>query len=402
MRTPPAVIVGASVAGVRVAQSLRRLGFDRPIVLLEREDCLPYDKPPLSKQGLTGPDARPTPLLSETDLAGLALDYRPGVAAVGLETSTKTLFISDPSDPALRYGELVLATGCVPRRLPHLERDSHGQSRMGVHYLRTAADAVALRAALATSRQVVVVGAGLIGAEVAASACSAARTVTIVETGQRMAGRVLAPAPAQHLLDLHRARGVRVELDTAVDAVTGDGCVTGVGLSTGEMIEADLLVVGVGAVPDLGWLAGSGLCLEGTGAASHSHTETAIYCDASLRALGVEDVWAVGDVARWPHPHPEESGSARYEHWASAREQAAQVAAAIAHGVAAPIAPLPYLWSDQFDVHVQHVGWRGPDVRRVETPNGGVLFEFRREGRIVGATGFNAQGAVLGVRRGLG
>jgi NADPH-dependent 2,4-dienoyl-CoA reductase/sulfur reductase-like enzyme len=394
---PPAVVVGASVAGVRVAQSLRNQGFDRPIVLLEREDCLPYDKPPLSKRGLVGPDTGPTPLLSATDLADLGVDYRPGVAAVGLDTATKTLLTSDVAVPELRYGELVLATGCVPRRLPQLDQDRHGRPRAGVHYLRTASDAAALRAALTTARRLVVVGAGLIGAEVAASARSAGRAVTVVEAGPRMAGRVLAPEPARHLLDLHRRHGVRVELDTTVAGVSGDERVEGVVLSTGETVAADVVVIGVGAVTDLAWLAGSGLSLGGG-----PSSDSAIHCDPSLRALGAEDVWAVGDVARWPHPHPEESGSARYEHWTSAREQAAHVAAAIVRGVSTPIAPLPYVWSDQFEVHVQHVGWRSPDVRRVEVANGGVLFEFHREGRVVGATGFDAQRAVLGVRRSLG
>lgn len=400
MRTLPVVIVGASVAGVRVATSLRRHGFDHPVILLDREAGLPYDKPPLSKQVLTGA-GQAVPLAGEEELRRLRLDYRPGTAATSLDASAKILSTSDPLIPEIRYDQLVLATGCVPRPLAHLDGTAHGKLLSTVHYLRTLADATRLRDALASAGRVVVIGAGLIGAEVAASARTLGCATTVVESADRMAARVLAPAPAARLLRLHNRNGVDVVLNTTVTGIADRGATAAVTLSDGRSLAADAVVIGVGATPDVTWLAGSGLCLgRERGAPDERYPDAAIYCDPWMRALGVRDVWAVGDAARWPHPHPQEDrpGGARYEHWTSAREQASRVAAAIAGHQVEPIAPVPFVWSDQYGVHIQHVGWTSADVRRRDAA-GGVVFEFHQDGRIVGATGFGAQHAMMQIRR---
>ena len=375
-------VVGASVAGVRCVQALRGKGFDGRIVLLDGETRLPYDKPALSKQVLDGVRADSAPgLVDEAELAGLAVDYRPGSAAIGLDLARRRVLVGGAAP--LPYTDLVIATGSAPRRMPPLD------GFPGVHDLRTLDDALALRDALGGGPRVAVVGGGFIGAEVAAGARARGLAVTIIEAAPRMASRVLPPAAGDRLERLHREHGVRVRCGVGVAGVRGGSRIESVELADGTAIAADVVVVGIGTLPATGWLAGSGLTLD-----------DGVLCDAYLRAVGADDVRVIGDVARWLNPRY--GHVMRTEHWTGAREQAALVGAALAGGPERVCDLVPYVWSDQHGTHIQHVGESpapGDAVGASPQDGGGEVFEYRRSGRLVGATGFDAQRAILGLRR---
>ncbi|PWV80033.1 Reductase C-terminal [Prauserella marina] len=327
------VIVGASVAGVRTAQALRMRGFEGTITLIGEEPHHPYDKPPLSKQQLAADaPAAPPPLLSEDELAHARVELRLGVRATGLDPASQVLRTS-AGDHA--YDHLVIATGVSPRTLP-------GSERAGVHTVRTADDASFLRSRLAALPRVVVIGAGFIGAEFAAAANARGCQVTVVEARETPMSHLLGDRVGARLAELHTRHGVTVRTGVRFAGFTGDTSVEGVALADGEVLPADLVVVGIGASPATGWLAGSGLPV-GDG----------VECGEDLRVIGHPSVFAAGDVARWPHPHYAEP--VRIEHWTNANEHGAMVAAAIT-GTPAPRAQAPYVWSDQYGHRVQIAG----------------------------------------------
>lgn len=378
------VVVGASVAGVRAVQVLRSRGFEGRITVVDADDHPPYDKPALSKELLTGRAEPPSlSLFADGELADLDVELRLGVRATELDAQRKRLSTSDGDE--LDYDDLVVATGSTPRRLSGLDHLS------GVHYLRTVGDALALRSAFAGGGDVVVVGGGVIGAEVASSARTLGLTVAVVEMGERLLGRVLPPAAGQRLGQLHRARGVDLHFGAGLAKALGGDRVTAVELTNGQVLRADTLVVGIGTTPSIGWLAGSGLEID-----------DGVRCDEYLRARGAAGVWAIGDAARWRQPHT--GVERRLEHWTSAREQAALVATAIATGSLRGCVLVPYVWSEQHDIHLQVVGEVAVSLsvttRELDHP-GAVIFEHFDKGVLVGASGFNAQSEILKVRRSL-
>lgn len=377
------LIVGASVAGVRVAQALRTRGFLGRISLIDADEQWPHDRPGVSKDALATPTGYALHLLTPEDLERLDVSLHRGVAAIGLDTRGRTLSTTVGD---FGYDDLVLATGSSPRRLPALE------GRDNVHYLRTLRDAERLRAGLDAGGRVVVIGGGFIGGEVASAARRRGLSVDMLEASDRLIARAVPPPVSDDLARRHRDHGVSLRLGALVSDVDASPTrVRAVVLSTGETVPGDEFVVGVGAGPDTGWLAGSGVV-----------TGNGIRCDSALRADGVSGVWAVGDAAEWPNPRY--GVRHRVEHWTTAREQAAHVAASIAAGTAASFAAVPYVWSDQHDVRLQHVG--DPDLTDVEveverSDAGPVLYRYRRQGAVVGATGFNAQAAIARIRRDL-
>jgi NADPH-dependent 2,4-dienoyl-CoA reductase/sulfur reductase-like enzyme len=331
------VVVGASLAGVRVAQALRSKGFDGSVSLIGDEAHLPYDRPPLSKQFLAGEwDEDRIGLASAGLLEGLDLDLQLGRRATGVDLAARWVNLDD-GEP-LPFDHLVVATGSSPRQLPGtpvLE---------GIHTLRTLDDAVAIRAALADgSPRVVIVGAGFIGAEVAATARGRGLEVTVLEALPVPLSRGLGPELGPAVAALHGDHGVRLEVGAAVAAIEGTTRVERVVLADGTAIDADLVVVGIGTVPATGWLDGSGITLD-----------NGVVCDEACRAVGVEGVWAAGDVADWPNQLFGER--MRLEHWDNAANQGAAVGAAIATGEAVPFAPVPFVWSEQYDVMIQILG----------------------------------------------
>lgn len=330
------LIVGASVAGTRTVQALRTRGYGGEITVLGEEPHAPYDKPPLSKEMLdaaTGGDT--VPLVTPEVLATLDVDLQVGVRATSLDTNRRTIVCDTGAEH--RYTDaLVIATGVTPRRLPGSGALSN------VYTIRTADDVARLRTELAPGRRAVVVGAGFIGAEFAAAASAQGIEVVLVEAQESPLAQQLGVDAGEALARLHADAGVTVYTGASVDGFIGSPRATAVRLSTGQELPADFIVVGIGARPATEWLASSGLPVS-----------DGVECDESLRVTGTFDVFAAGDVARWPHPLYGES--MRVEHWTNANEHAEVVAAAIV-GAPPPRPSLPYVWSDQYGRRIQIVG----------------------------------------------
>jgi 3-phenylpropionate/trans-cinnamate dioxygenase ferredoxin reductase subunit len=374
MRTS-VTIVGASLAGIRAAETLRRDGFDGTITLVGDETRAPYDRPPLSKQVLAGtmePDR--TALLTDDALRALDLDLQLGRRATALDVAARTLTFDDGE--VRPFDGLLIATGASPRTIPGTDELA------GVHTLRTLDDALALRAAFGeTPRRVVVVGAGFIGAEVAATARGLGLEVTMIEALPVPLGRVLGDTIGTVCGDVHRDHGVDLRLGVGVDGIDGSGRVERIRLSDGTTIDADVVVVGIGVSPNTQWLVGSGLDID-----------NGVVCDATT--LAAPGITAAGDVARWPNARFGET--ARVEHWDHAIEMAMFAARRllVSDDEAHPFTPVPYFWSDQYDRKIQLAGRCRPDDE-IAVVTGS--FEERRFAAIYGRAGRIT--AVLGMNR---
>jgi NADPH-dependent 2,4-dienoyl-CoA reductase/sulfur reductase-like enzyme len=331
------LVVGASLGGVRTVQGLRRRGCTDEIVLVGHEPGSPFgvasDRPPLSKAFMAGAADTAPPLVSPDDLAALDVALVDGRATdLDLEGRRVVLHGGDVLD----FDRLVVATGSSPRSVPELE------PRPGVFPLRTAADGAAIRAAAGEGARVVVVGGGFIGAEVAGTLTARGRQVSIVEPLPALMIRGLGPEIGAVFTRRHIASGVDVRLGAGVSAIEGGDRVDGVRLTDGSWLPADLVVLGLGTVPEIGWLADSGLDLR-----------DGVVCDGHLAAVGAEGVYAGGDIARWHHPRYGED--VRVEHWTNAVETAAVVAANLTGEPTAHDA-LPYVWTDQLGARLQVFG----------------------------------------------
>lgn len=380
MRT--VAIVGASLAGLRAAEALRQDGYDGVITVIGAEDDLPYDRPPLSKQVLAGKwEPERAQLRAEAELASLELDLRLGRRATGLDLERKEVAL-DGGD-RVPFDGLVIATGASPRRLvdgPELE---------GVHVLRTLQDCLAVRAELELQPRVVVVGAGFIGSEVAATCRGRGLEVTVLEALPVPLGRALGDEMGAVCGTLHGDHGVDLRVGMGVAGFEGTDRVEGVRLADGSVIAADLVVVGVGVTPNTQWLKASGLEID-----------NGVVCDATC--LAAPGVVAAGDVARW---HNTLFGSSmRVEHWTNASEQGTHAARTLLAGpeAAEPFAPVPYFWSDQYDIKIQYVGHNRPDDE-VRIVFGSVevrrfVAAYGRDGRIVAALGFNSPRVLMQYR----
>nr|WP_221316365.1 FAD/NAD(P)-binding oxidoreductase [Saccharopolyspora gloriosae] len=352
------------------AEALRRGGHAGPVTVLGAERHLPYDRPPLSKKVLAGewePDR--VRLRQDSALAALDAEFVLGDAAVGFDAATRTARTA--SGRELSADAVVLATGVRPRTLPGAD------GLDGVHVLRTLEDSVALRADLAAASRLVVVGEGVLGAEIAATARTMGLDVTMVGPQPAPMAGLLGPLVSGRLAALHSGRGVDLRLGTGVDGVTGEHRVTGVRLDTGEVLPAEVVVVAIGAVPETGWLAGSGLELD-----------DGVVCDSRCRAA--PGVYAVGDVARW---WDERLGAqVRLENRTHATEQAGVVAANVL-GADRAYSPIPYFWTDQHDVKIQVHGTLPPDaevsVVDGDLDGGRFVARYRHDGRTTGVLGWN-------------
>jgi len=385
-----ALVVGASVAGIRTAQALRAEGWRGRVVVVGEESSQPYDRPPLSKQMLTVRDeVRPTPLITEQEAAESAIELLLGVRAVGLDRSMKRVVLEDGQE--LSYDQLVIATGASARPSPW------GQLH-GLHVLRGLHDCMALRRALHDEDRVdhghvVVVGAGFIGSEVAAAARALDLRVSLVDPMPAPLSRVLGPEVGSEFTTLHHRHGVETHLGSGVVSVTRSADRLRVLLDDGTDLSATTVVVGIGAKPNVEWLAGSGLTL-GDG----------IVCDAEGRAVGESDVSAVGDVACWTEPN---SGiPRRVEHWTRAVEQASHVGRRLCGAAVEHVEPsVEYVWSDLYDWKTQVIG-RPTDGSRAETvgafdgakTKAAVLY-VDEHGVLIGALTVNWPRAMLLLRR---
>ncbi|HEU5305781.1 MAG TPA: FAD-dependent oxidoreductase [Acidimicrobiia bacterium] len=378
------VVVGASLAGLRATEALRRDGYEGRIVLVGAESHLPYDRPPLSKQLLAG-EWEPQELgLRRASYDELELDLRLGVRATALDAAARVVTLDDGEQ--LAFDGALLATGATPRTLP-------GTPDLdGIFVLRTVDHALDLRARLEDHPRVVVIGAGFIGSEVAATCRGRGLQVTVLEALPAPLVRGLGETLGMVCGELHRDHGVDLRLGVGVAAIEGDGKVERVRLDDGSAVDADIVVVGVGVVPVTEWLEGSGLTLD-----------NGVVCDETL--LAAPGIVAAGDVARWPNPMFD-GELMRLEHWTNAAEQGVAAARRLLvpdGGTPEPYAPVPFVWSDQYDRKIQTVGhFRGDD--EMEVVHGSLedrrfVAVFGRDGRLVGALGFSMPAKVMQYRK---
>jgi 3-phenylpropionate/trans-cinnamate dioxygenase ferredoxin reductase component len=378
-RDATVVVVGASLAGLRAAEEARHEGHTGPIIVLGDEIHAPYDRPPLSKQLLAGTwDVARIHHHAPDVLDTLGLEFRLGRRATGLDLDARTVRTDDGD--VLHFDGLIVATGAAARSLPGTE----GQP--AVRTLRTLDDCLAIRHTLVSAgdgARVVVIGAGFIGSEVAATCRGLGAEVTVVEALPTPLGRVLGNEMGEACAGLHRAEGVTVRAGVGVDGVTstpGADPPAVVHLGDGTDLDADLVVVGIGVVPATSWLEDSGLILD-----------NGVVCSETLFAA--DGVVAAGDVARWTHAGLGEQ--LRVEHWTNAAEGGAAAARNLLAGssAAVPYAPVPFFWSDQYTTKIQVIGLPGPDDEVVvvegSVEEGKLVALYRRGDRLRAALAFS-------------
>jgi NADPH-dependent 2,4-dienoyl-CoA reductase/sulfur reductase-like enzyme len=375
-------VVGASLAGLRAVEFIRRAKFEGELVLIGDEEHLPYDRPPLSKEVLRGEWEQDRLALRRKSYDELNLELLLGRRAVSLDTDAREVGLE--GGDVVPFDGLVIATGGRVRELPNQPRLD------GIHTLRTLDDSLAIRAALASKPKVAVIGAGFIGAEVAASARQLGLEVTMIEALETPLAQSLGPRLGDVLQEAHERRGVRVHCGRRVEGFGGTDRVESVLLDDGTKVACDLVMVGIGVSPSVSWLAGSGVELE-----------DGVRCDATL-AASVPGIVAAGDVASWYNPLFEER--MRVEHWTNAVEQARHAVSTLlaAPGEAKPFESVPMFWSDQFDIKIQGVGRPRPTDELVLA--GGVpesekfIALYGRAGRLVGAVAFNRPPKLIQLR----
>jgi NADPH-dependent 2,4-dienoyl-CoA reductase/sulfur reductase-like enzyme len=377
------VIVGASLAGLRAAETLRDRGFDGELALIGDEPHRPYDRPPLSKQVLQGAwEPEQTFFRQKDGYDALALDMRLGVRAVSVDLRARRVALADGT--FADYDRLIIATGARVRTLSAIA------PRAGLLALRGLDDAIVLRRAVMDAPRVAIVGAGFIGLEVAASCRARGLPVTVIESLPVPLSPILGPTFGDLVAAMHRDHGVDLRTGVVVTDVLGESRVAGVALSDGSRIDADVVVVGIGVTPNTEWLERSGLTID-----------NGIVCNGSGEAA--PSVYAAGDVARvanrWHGDSP------RIEHWTNAVEQAVHAAENALAGPEAStsFSSVPYFWSDQYDRKIQFVGGARPHDEIVIVD--GSLVDrrltalYRRGDRLVACLALNQPRALIKYRR---
>ncbi|MYS79222.1 NAD(P)/FAD-dependent oxidoreductase [Embleya scabrispora] len=378
------VVVGASLAGLRAVEAARRSGYQGRITLIGDEMHLPYDRPPLSKSFLAGGD--PTALATEQRLLhDLRVDLRLGKRAIGLRPGEGVVVGGE----VVPYDRLLIATGSAPRDV------GEWAAHPAVHSLRTLDDAHHVRTVLdrvGRGGRVVVVGGGFIGSEVACVALDAGASVTVLEGASVPLVRAVGGVVGAALAGLHGRHGVELRCGVRVIGVRSDDRATQVLLADGDFVPADLVVVGVGAVPATQWLVGSGVDLD--------PIDSAVVCDEYLRT-SLPGVYAAGDVANWPNPVF--GARMRLENWTNAAEQGARaVLNALRPASRQAYGTVPYFWSDWYGHRIQFVGTA--DADSVAFVSGGpdedrFVALFERAGHLVGAATLNEPGKIMKLRR---
>ena len=370
------VIVGGGLAAARTAEQLRRSEYTGPVTIVSDEVHLPYDRPPLSKEVLRkevdDTALKPRDWYDENDIT-----LRLGSAATSLDTEEQTVALDDGT--VLGYDELVIATGLVPRRIPAFP------DLEGIRVLRSFDESLALREHASAARHAVVVGAGFIGCEVAASMRGVGVDVVLVEPQPQPLAAVLGEQIGELVARLHRDEGVDVRLDVGVTEVRGEGHVDTVVLTDGTELPADLVVVGIGSRPATEWLDGSGI-----------EVDNGVLCDEAGRT-SAPNVWALGDVASWRDPMGHQ---ARVEHWSNVADQARVVVPAMLGRDVPSNVVVPYFWSDQYDVKIQCLGEpQATDiVHMIEDDGRKFLAYYERDGVLVGVVGGGLPGKVMKAR----
>ena len=365
------VVVGGGQAGFQVALWLRQKTFDGPITIVGEEPVLPYQRPPLSKEYLKGEVTEQQVLLRQEDFyASRNIDVRLDRRVTAIDRPHTSVTLADGS--SLPYDSLVLATGARVRLLP-----VPGAELDGVRYIRTLADATALKPLIEAANNVVVIGGGFIGLECASVAATLGRNTTVLEAADRLMGRVVSPALSAYYLDLHRSHGVEVRLGAAVTELIGaGGHVTGVRCREATL-PADLVVVGIGIVPNDALAADAGLACD-----------RGIVVDSMLRTADPA-IYAIGDCAAFPHPMAR--NLVRLESVQNAVDQGKTAADAI-RGEAKPYTAVPWFWSDQYDAHLQIVGLCHPYDQSVtlgDMAAGSFSFLYFRDNVLIGIDSVN-------------
>ena len=374
------VVAGAGLAGLRAVEAARRSGFEGTITLIGDEPYPPYDRPPLSKELLTGEATGPRFFRSADSLRrDLRVELLLSTAVTALHADERIVIAGGKQ---IRYTGLVIATGARARDLP-------GSPRLaGLHTLRTVEDGLALRQALRPGSRVVVIGAGFIGSEVACSARLRGSEVTVVEAAPVPLAHAVGDVAGALLWRLHESIGTDLRCGAKVESIEGTAHVEAVNLSDGSRLPADVVVAGVGAVPAIEWLQRSGLELN-----------NGVVCDETLNA-GAPGVYAAGDGAEWFNPLFGET--MRLEHWSAAADQGRVAGRNAADpSLAAPCATVPYFWSDWNGDRIQFAGVPGADEVEVvagDPAEGSFLVLYRRGGRVCGVLGLNQAQPVIQLR----
>ena len=399
--TRPVVIVGASMGGLRAAETLRKSGYEGRLVVIGDEPHAPYNRPPLSKEVLA----------EQVDHAAVAfplseslddVEWVLGNAVVSTDLDAQTITLADGQ--VVEYNSLIIASGLRPRRL-----ELPGQPAKGAHAIRTLDDAMALRPELKPGAKVVVYGAGFIGCEAAATATKLGATVTVVGKGPVPMLRPLGQQLAEDIQRRHEAHGVRFVMNTYLTEILGDESVTGVVLDNGETLECDVLIESIGSLPNTEFLEGNDIDID-----SGVHVNSALH---ALRKDGTHwsNVFAIGDVARFPIPQFDPK-TRRVEHWNIPTEMARKVGKQVAlqlgedveaHAteVAKNFAPIPSFWSDQFEVSLLAYGLldQGEEARLLEGEVGGdCIYGYFKGDDMVGVCGIGMRSKVMGYRNKVG
>ena len=379
MVTQKIVIVGGGLAASRTAEQLRRAEYAGDIVIVSDEVHLPYDRPPLSKDVLHKDEhdfgdvtLKPQEFYDENNIT-----LRLGSAVTAVDPAARSVALADGS--TVDYDELVIATGLVPRRIPSFP------DLGGIHVLRSYDESQALRSEAGSARKAVVIGAGFIGCEVAASLRNLGVDVALVEPQPQPLASVLGEQIGALVSRLHRAEGVDVRTGVGVAEVRGDSRVQQVVLADGTELDADLVIVGIGSRPALDFLEGSGIAVD-----------NGIVCD-NVGRTSAEHVWALGDVASW---RDATGHQARVEHWSNVAEQARVLVPSMFGQDAPESVVVPYFWSDQYDVKIQCLGEPEADdvVHVVEDDGRKFLAYYERDGVLVGVVGGGMPGKVMKAR----
>ena len=375
------LVVGGGAAGLAAVETLRSEGYAGSLTMVCDEPELPYDRPPLSKQVLTGAwDVERTRFREAAHYADLGIRLVRGRAGA-LDPDGRTVYLSDGYP--LRFDGLIIATGVRPRRLPT------GHELAGVHVLRDHPDVAALRAAFAGAPRVVIVGGGFLGMEVAAAARGLGLDVTVIEPLAQPMIRQVGPMIGAEVARLHREHGVDLRTGIGVTELMGDGGVlTGIALTDGDVVPAECALVAIGAVPATEWLGTSGLAI-GDG----------VECDEFCRAA--PGIYAAGDVASWVNPRYQRR--MRVEHRMNATEQGRAAAVNLLKGDVQPFAPLPYFWSDQYNVKIQVHGHRSDGaeaaIEEGSPAEGKFVALYRKDGAPTAVLGWNSPARLMRYRK---
>lgn len=374
MATDTIVIVGGGLAGATAARALRAEGHGGPVILLAEERHHPYLRPPLSKEYLLNKaDDDALPVVPAGWYAENGVDLRLGSPVTGINPAARTVTVGDGQ--TLDYGSLLLATGARPRRLP-----LPGAGLAGVGTFRTVEDSRQLRSGLAGGgRNVVMVGSGWIGMELAAAASAYGNSVTLLGLEDVPLGAAIGPELGGFFRSLHEANGVRFRLPAAAAGITGaSGQVTGVVTDAGEVLPADLVIIAVGVAPEVSLAEAAGIAVR-----------NGILTDSSLRT-SAPGIFAAGDVANALHPFT--GGHHRSEHWSNALN-GGKVAARAMLGLAAALDAVPYFYTDQFGVGMEYSGFptlvAGPPTVRGSLEDKEFLAFWQRDGRVVAGMSVN-------------